>query len=263
MAGRLNDMIRSTMGEHKSPGQHQLPLLSSAKKRKSTDMSGTADDNDTDKENNLSKDWEKLFHAIQAERVTKAEALLHAHVRESEERERLMRTYNQELENANQALRAAKSNAPEQEHRERELENQVQALQAKVAKHDATIRAYQQLTGATLSIVGVPPKLESETNSIDQTTTGQVNKCVLDYVCTVQNSETNVKTKFRISTVSAVQSGEDKKRAAEAPTILKYESLENNEPLPDFLREEIEFESTQLPQLLQNVLRGIFPEEEE
>jgi hypothetical protein len=157
MAGRLNDMIGSAMGEHKGPGDHQLRLLSSAKKRKSTDISGTVDF-DNDKENNASKDWEKLFHELQAERVTKAEALLYAHVRESEERERLMRSYNQELENANQQLRAAKSNTPEQEHREQELENQVQALQTKVAQQNATIRAYQQLTGTTLSNVRVPPK---------------------------------------------------------------------------------------------------------
>ena len=44
-------------------------------------------------------------------------------------------------------------------------------------------------------------------------------------------------------------------------TLLKYQPLENPERLPDFLHEEIEFESTELPPLLQNVLRGIFPEE--
>jgi hypothetical protein len=283
MAGNVRDTIGSTMEKHTIPDQHQIPLLSSDKKRKVTGVNGTVDDLEDDKENKASntstKDWEELFHALQAERVTKAEALLHAYVRESEERESLMRSYNQELENANQKLRATKSNSPEQNHqREQELQNQVQALQSQVAQQDATIRAYQQLTGTTLSNIRVPPKLESETkNSTDQTATGLANNSkegesnsihgTLDCVCTVQNTETNVKTKFRISTVPAVlisgEAEDNKKHAAVAPSFLKYQSLENNEPLPDFLQEEIEFESTQLPQLMQNVLRGIFPEDEE
>jgi hypothetical protein len=273
MDGKAECTIGSTIGEHKSLGQHKLPQLSSDKKRKSEDISVTVDVEDNDKENQASNDWQKLFHALQAQRETKAEALLYEYVRESEERERLMRTYNQELENANQQLRAAQSNSNEKE-REQELQNQVQALQAKVAHQDATIRAYQQLTGTTLSNIRVPTILQSETNSGDPTTglvntnsntaETNANKSTLDCVCTVENPETKVKTKFRISAVSPVLTGdEEDDKEAEALSFLKYESLENNEPLPDFLRAEIEFESTQLPQLLQNVLRGIFPEEEE
>ncbi|CAB9507133.1 expressed unknown protein [Seminavis robusta] len=242
------------------------------KKRKSADG---IDYND-DKDNN--QDWETLFYALQRERVTQAEALLQAHTRESEEREKLMRTYNQELESENNTLRGQAAKAGEQLQRQQELETQLQQLQDRLSQQEATIHAYQQLTGATLSNVQLPQQTDDKKNKEKSPTSGDDEEeeastdkkedepsQELDFVCCVKNPETKVATKFRISTVPSTEETmtEEQQSTEPAGTILKYAMLENPKHLPEFLQGEIEFESTQLPPLLQNVLRGIFPEEEE
>lgn len=227
-----------------SQGQDDLRAASairqgSTKKRKVEDIDSGVEDASNQVR------WENLFRELQAERITKAEELLHAHVRECEEREKLMRSYNQELESENQALRSKLATEPEQQQQLQELQTQLKDLQSKLSVQNATIQAYQKLTGTTLSNVCV--------NDEDDI------KHFLECECTVQNTESKTTTRFQISTVfSSDKANEEDTRGA----ILKYRSLENPHQLPEFLHEEIEFESSQLPPLLQNVLRGMFPEED-
>jgi len=201
---------------------------------------GEQDENTCNK-NQTQKNWEQLFNELQAERVTKAEALLYAYTRESEERERLMRSYNQELEHENQKLKSQASEDGQQKQAIQDLQSRVEEFEKTVSNQTATIRAYQQLTGTTLSNVeGIQNELHCD--------------------CTVANPETKTSTKFRISTVSSSNTDETSEDAAPS-SLLRYQPLENPDPLPEFLHEEIEFESSQLPPLLQNLLSGIFPDE--
>lgn len=241
--------------------QKQLISGSFSKKRKVTDISNYNHDEQpettmktsTADPTTATTDWETLFKALQAERVTKAEALLYAYRQESEEREKLMRSYNLELEDENQKLKSELTAKAEQTQQFQDLENQVQQLQTTMESQAVTIQAFQKFTGATLSNFASSDK--NDTTKHDS----------LNCDCTVTNPETKVMTKFRITTVSSNaaaknltdENGDDNKQ----DTLLKYQILENPTPLPEFLHEEIEFESSQLPPLLQNVLAGIFPDE--
>jgi len=218
-------------------------------------------------DNNISwinqKNWEQLYHELAEERITKPEQLFYAYRRESEERENLMREYNQELEQENRDLKSQLADHSQQEKNSERLQKEVNDLRAAVFHQKATIQAFKQMTGTTLSNVQV---------------TGDDTNCIpIGYDCTTENqhSKTKTHTKFRISVVEngTVSSTMDIHNASSAPppppptttttttTLLKYQPLENPESLPEFLHEEIEFESTELPPLLQNVLRGIFPED--
>ena len=140
---------------------------------------------------------------------------------------------------------------------------------------EATIQAYQQLTGATLINIRIPTRSELETTtSMDQigpATVADNQKAETNKERHIRlhlygtNPETMVKTEFSISSVPIAVIGgkQDKMEDIEAATVSQYHPLEINTSLPDFLQEETEFESTQLPQLLQNVLCAIFPEEDE
>ena len=218
--------------------------------------------------------WEQLYKELAAERVTKPEQLFYAYRRESEEREKLMRSYNHDLENDNQALKSQLANSTEQKQTIQTLQNQLAEGKATISNQAATIRAFQQMTGATLSNVH-----EVATSNDERAAAHEIG-----YDCTMENKNPHsrkARTKFRISVVGRVpvpvdhhqqpqqqqKEEENDNEASEASdkttttTLLKYQPLENPQPLPEFLHEEIEFESTELPPLLQNVLRGIFPEE--
>ena len=207
---------------------------SSCKKRKTITSSVSTINHEKENNQNEQSNWEQLYHQLKAERVTKAESLLYAYQEESEEREQLMRSYNQELEQDNKRLKRGALIVSQQKQQIQDLQKQMQELKALQAKQETTIGIYRAMTGATLS--NLP------------------NNNQLDCDCTFTNPETKVTTTFRLSTVQ--------KDPAPEQAILKYTPLENPQPLPSFLHEEIEFESTQLPPLLQNVLRGIFPEDE-
>lgn len=220
------------MGDHCNRLDDTTSQLSARKKRKVEDTDGEV------QESRDQNDWEKLFKELQAERVTKAEELLHSYVRESEEREKLMRSYNQDLEAENQVLRSKLSSQPEQHQQLQDLKKQLEDLQSKLSNQTATIQVYEKLTATTVTV--------NDNNREHQN---------MDCDCTVLNPDTKGTTKFRISTVSEGGAGQLE--------ILKFSPLENPQPLPEFLQEEIEFPSSQLPPLLQNVLRGMYPDEDD
>jgi flagellar motility protein MotE (MotC chaperone) len=240
MTDDAEQLCCSSVSKENAPKNH---AASSSKKRKMCNSSCSdevRDDGQTD--------WENLFKALQAERVTKAEALMYAYRRESEEREKLMRAYNQELEHDNKKLKDEISRVDEQKIQIQELQKQVEELKSTTAEQGAVIRIYKSFTGATFS----------------NFTVSEDKHKALDCDCTVKNPETKFETKFRISTVSADGNNADgqNEETAEGMEILKYQPLKSQEILPDFLHGEIEFQSSQLPPLLQNILRGIFPDEE-
>lgn len=207
------------------PGNAEL-LTDSSKKRKAIEYTQKGTDAD-----NLN--WEKLYKELVAERVTQAESLLNAYRQESDERENLMRSYNQELEQDNKRLKSELSQVEQLKQQIHLLEKQLENERTKSARQDAMIDLYQALTGATISNL-----TESDNMQCDVVFT---------------NQETKVSTKCSISTVQG--------RPSDGPPLLRYKPIENPNPLPEFLRQEIEFDKTQLPPLLQNILRGIFPEE--
>lgn len=239
--------------------------MESLKKRKMNKNNG--DNNYSD---STPRNWEQLYNDLAAERLTKPEQLFYAYRQESEEREKLMRDYNQDLENDNQRLKSSLASNTELKQTIQNLQNELAEGQATLSRQAATIRAYQQMTGATLSNIQEAASSNGAPNDIG-------------YDCIMENKNpgsSNARTKFRISVVGKISveadlqepkptSSESQKEPSETSrdtttattTLLKYQPLENPERLPDFLHEEIEFESTELPPLLQNVLRGIFPEE--
>lgn len=265
-----NSTETGVLKENEPNEQPETKLASSCKKRR-INANCTNGNNDSDP---TPKNWEQLYKELAAERITKPEQLFYAYRQESQERETLMRDYNQDLENDNKKLKASLADHTEQKQTVQNLKNQLAEKDATLSHQAATIRAYQQMTGATLSnIQQVAGIHDAEPNDIG-------------YDCTMENKNPgshNARTKFRISVVGKIPLDTDpsepqkpgeqqqqqttKEPSEKSPTstamttLLKYQPLENPEHLPDFLHEEIEFESTELPPLLQNVLRGIFPEE--
>jgi hypothetical protein len=66
--------------------------------------------------------------------------------------------------------------------------------------------------------------------------------------CTIRNSETKRASKFRLSPLSK--------------ETMRFEPISHAEHLPSFLHQAIDFEISQCPALLQNILSGMFPEEQ-
>jgi hypothetical protein len=42
---------------------------------------------------------------------------------------------------------------------------------------------------------------------------------------------------------------------------MRFQPLENPDPLPAFLHQDIDFEAVECPGLFQNILKGIYPDE--
>uniref|UniRef100_A0A7S4JII6 Uncharacterized protein n=1 Tax=Odontella aurita TaxID=265563 RepID=A0A7S4JII6_9STRA len=82
--------------------------------------------------------------------------------------------------------------------------------------------------------------------------------------CTVVNHARRAASKFRLTRLPAAdrEKGEKAEETASGGEMVQFVPLVGMEHLPDFLRRAIEFESRQCPELMSNVLRSLFPEEE-
>lgn len=107
-------------------------------------------------------------------------------------------------------------------------------MQATIDKQAKEIALYQVLTGTSLCNVDPSKHVACD--------------------CTVTNSEDKKTTKFRLD---SSETGE------QTEMMIKYEPIgKPDASLPEFLYHAIEFEASQAPALMQNVLKGMFPDEE-
>ena len=208
--------------------------------------------------------WRKMFKALQAERITAAEGQLYAFMEESEKREgslkRYIRQLESDLEEAKKALLLSQNQADEVvglQNQVEELEGvvrgsarqcddlmesqrankeELESLQKQVEAVQEENRLYKLMSGLEISVAKEAPASASGEG----------------FACKVFNPETLVKAGFRISSTKDNNSNEG--------GMMKFEPTENAEVLPRFLHNPIEFEPSQCPALLQNVLKAIFSE---
>jgi hypothetical protein len=198
--------------------------------------------------------WKRLFMSLQQERVTVVERQLFSFMEESEKREDSLKNYICHLES--DLVEARKSLHLSQ--------SQTTALVELQEKLDDTEIRLQTVRAENT-------RLQDQLDSKDRTNSllkAQI-RCLNDEVhiyklliqtevargtegsieCCVTNNVKEIATKFRLSKV------EDDK-------MLMYEPIENPKPLPSFLQQAIEFERVDCPALIQNILKGVFPDDE-
>ena len=166
--------------------------------------------------------WQEMFWSLKKERVTEAEAQLHAFALESEKREESLKTYIHHLETQVNDLKEALERSEQMSKEADEMRTTIQKLQHQISLH-------QTLTAATLSNID-----ESKVVSCD---------------CLITNPENKQSTSFRLTT------------SEKEASIIQYEPLSNFASLPEFLHEAIEFDITQTPALMQNILKSMFPDD--
>ena len=117
-------------------------------------------------------------------------------------------------------------------------------LVSDINKHKRIYQIYRTLTGTTLENI-------SDTS----------------FDCTVANHGAQKASQLRLTTISSdVTVNEGPKRSKPTPDkavicTMRCEPLVHPEHLPDFLRQIIEFESSQCPELMYNVMKSMFPED--
>jgi hypothetical protein len=163
--------------------------------------------------------------------VTAAEAQLQALTEEGIARERALKNYAHHLEGENAALKARLSSNDRTTSTgpSNAGNSEVVRLSAALQEKDALVSMYQLLTGTSISNVSK----KKGSKSCD---------------CTIRNSETKRASKFRLSPLSK--------------ETMRFEPISHAEHLPSFLHQAIDFEISQCPALMQNILSGMFPEEQ-
>jgi hypothetical protein len=202
--------------------------------------------------------WKQLFMSLQQERVTASERQLYTFMEESEQREDALKNYIRHLESelveARKSVELSEHQASDMVELQEKLdekdnqlkvsENSVEAMTGemeeikskttaqmedllnKVEQKDSEIQMYHVLTGTVMT----PGVVE---NSVD---------------CRVTNVVSKVSTLYRLTTLD------------DNEQFMKFQSLENPDPLPTFLKQDIEFETVDCPGLFQNILKGVFPD---
>lgn len=169
--------------------------------------------------------WKRQFYALQQQRVTEAEAQLHAFAEESEKRELALKSYIHHLETQVNAGNDLKEKCGET----KDMGKEIEGMQAMIKAQRKEIELYQILTGTTISYVDASTQVSCD--------------------CTVTNKETKQSTSFRLESTT--------------DDMIEYGPIgKPDASLPEFLHNVIEFEPSQAPVLMQNVLKGIFPEED-
>ena len=169
--------------------------------------------------------WKNMFYSLQKQRMTEAEAQLYAFSEESEKREETLKAYIHHLETQVTELKEMYKDSDE-------WKKKMEGMQVATKKLEKEIELHRQLTGATLSNVNASKQVSCD--------------------CTVSNPETKKTTTFRLTSC----------QGNETPMI-KYEPIgKPDESLPSFLHGAIEFDASQAPALMQNVLKGMFPDED-
>jgi predicted RNase H-like nuclease (RuvC/YqgF family) len=170
--------------------------------------------------------WKNMFYSLQQQRVTEVEAQLYAFSEESEKREESLKAYIHHLETQVTEL---KETVQESQEKAKEMEG----MQVTMEKQEKEIELHRILTGTTLSKVDATKQVSCD--------------------CSVTNPETKKSTSFRLTSTEGNEAG----------IMIKYEPVgKPDSSLPAFLHEAIEFDSSQTPALMQNVLKGMFPDED-
>ena len=198
--------------------------------------------------------WKQLFMSLQQERVTAIESQLISFMEDSEKREDALKNYIRHLESdlkhANMSLEVSQSQTTDLVELQEKLngaDDRMETMSAEVDQLKDDIEAKDavcRLLGSKLM------DREDEIEMYKLLTHTDVSRGEQDSIeCCVMNPIKEISTKFRLSKV------EDEK-------MMKYEPVENPEILPAFLHEAIEFETADCPSLIQNILKGVFPDEE-
>lgn len=172
--------------------------------------------------------WKNMFYSLQQQRVTAAEEQLYAFSEESERREEALKSYSLHLETQVNEL---KEKCGDSEEKKKEMEG----MQATIESQNKESALYRVLTGITVDNIDASKQVSCD--------------------CTVTNPETKRSTKFRLVSSSETSSSET--------AMIKYEPVgKPDSSLPAFLQNAIEFDTSQAPALMQNVLKGMFPDED-
>ena len=198
--------------------------------------------------------WKRLFMSLQQERVTIAERQLFTLMEESEKREEALKNYIRHLESdlvaSKHSLEESQCQATqivEVQGKLEEAEMRMEIMRVDLAKLHDQVDAKDR-TNSLLT-----EKLSDRDDDIHiyklltQTEVTRSEEGAIE--CCVTNTLKGITTTFRLS---------------ELPdqSMMKYEPVENPTPLPAFLRQAIEFETADCPTLMQNILKGVFPDEE-
>jgi chromosome segregation ATPase len=180
--------------------------------------------------------WHDMFWSLKRERETEAEALLQAFAVESEKREESLKTLVHHLEiqveDLKEALEQSEQVGKEALEASKQLNQEADELRTTIQKQQHEITLYRTLTAASLSNIDASKEVAFD--------------------CLVVNPEIKQSTSFRLES------------SEKEALLIKYEPLSQpNASLPVFLHEAIEFHVTQTPALMQNVLKSMFPDDDE
>ena len=167
--------------------------------------------------------WQEMFWSLKRERVTEAEAQLHAFAMESEKREESLKSYIHHLETQVNDLKEALERSEQVSKKADEMRTTIQNLQHEISLH-------RTLTAATLTNIDASKEVACD--------------------CLINNLESKQSTSFRLTS------------SEKEASLIQYEPLSNFASLPEFLHEAIEFDVTQAPALMQNILKSRFPDDD-
>lgn len=215
------------------------------------------DDNDSNGDTvDTETHWRKLFMNLQQERVTAAERNLYLFMQESEKREETLKNYIHHLESdlgkQKEALELSEQQTKqvsELQERIDELVNQQQVADKSLEAAATQLEEYKESDKAQQSDLDQQDAEISMYKLLTGTTVHWNGKSEEPMECCVTNPTSKVSTKFQLC-------------KSDDPKMMKFVPVENVKPLPDFLHQAIEFETDECPALMQNILKGVFPEEE-
>lgn len=198
--------------------------------------------------------WKRLFMSLQQERVTVVERQLFSFMEESEKREDSLKNYICHLESdlveARKSLHLSQSQATalvELQEKLDDSEMRIQTVRAEITRLQDQLEAKD---GANSVLKAQISCLNDEVQVYKLLIQTEVTRGTEGSIeCCVTNNGKKITTKFRLSKL------EDDK-------MMMYEPVENPTPLPSFLQQAIEFERVDCPALIQNILKGIFPDDE-
>jgi chromosome segregation ATPase len=198
--------------------------------------------------------WKRLFMSLQQERVTVVERQLFSFMEESEKREDSLKNYICHLESdlveARKSLLLSQGQATALVELQEKLDDtqmRMQTMRAEIMRLQDQLEAKDR---ANSHLKAQLTNLDDDVQMYKLLIQTEVTRGVEGSIeCCVTNTIKEITTKFRLSNL------EDDK-------MMMYEPLENPKPLPVFLQQAIEFERADCPALIQNILKGVFPEEE-
>jgi chromosome segregation ATPase len=177
-----------------------------------------------------------MFWSLRRERETEAEAQLQAFAAESEKREESLMTLVHHLEiqvkNIKEELEKSEQVGKEALEASKLVNQEADELRTTTQKQQHEITMYRTLTGTTLFNIDASKDVAFD--------------------CLVVNQESKQSASFRLES------------SEKEASFIKYAPRSQpNASLPVFLREAIEFDVTQAPALMQNVLKSMFPDDDE